>query len=416
MKRTISLAAFSMSLALTQAASGQFTGSTAPPGTVFPTATEVARQAPIVATGIGTVTVVWDPASGVALVAPPAPGFATSIPEALAADGFSLIGTMIDASGSRSPFFWTPTGGTVDLTGFLAPASTQLRLADVSAPATGAGTVIGDLLVPTPTGQVPQAFTLPLGAPPVPIGDLPGGADTSIAVAVDASGQFAACNGESASGGEAFVHDAVAGTRTPVGALSTGAMFFSEAWDISSDGTVVVGFSLSAAGLPTAYRWTAATGIVSLGTLPGGSLSIATASNTDGSIIVGFGDDALGITRAWIWTQRCGAMRDLQTELITVYGQANAAGWTLTTADGISDTGFVAGSGIDPAGNTQIWTSQISRCWADFNGDGVLSPADTVAFNAAFLAGSLRADCDCDGVLTLFDFTCFNAQFAAGCP
>lgn len=416
MQRTLLLAAFSISLVLAPAAFGQFTGSTAPAGTVFPTATEVARQAPIVATGVGTATVVWDPIGGVALVALPAPGFVTANPEALAADGFSLIGTMIDGSGSRSPFFWTPTGGTVDLTGFLAPASTQLRLADVSAPTAGAGTVIGDLLVPTPTGVAPQAFTLPLGAPPVPIGDLPGGADTSIAVAVDASGQFAACNGESASGGEAFVHDAVAGTRTPVGALSTGASFYSEAWDISSDGSVVVGFSPDATGLPTAFRWTAATGIVSLGTLPGGSLSIATALNTDGSVIVGFGDDALGFTRAWIWTQRCGIMRDLQTELITVYGQTNAAGWTLTTADGMSDTGFVAGSGLDPAGNTQIWTSQTSRCWADFNGDGMLTPADTVAFNAAFLAGSLRADCDCDGVLTLFDFMCFNAQLAAGCP
>lgn len=417
MQRTTSLAAFSMSLALASAAFGQFTGSTAPPGTVFASATKVARQNPIVATAVGTVTVVWDPASGVALVAPPAPGFATATPEALAADGFSLIGTMVTTTGSRSPFFWTPTGGTLDLTGFLAPAATQLRLTDVSVPGGGsAGVVIGDLIVPTPMGPQRQAFSLAIGAPPVPIGDLPGSVDSSTAVAISASGQFTACTGNSVLGGEAFVHDAITGALTPVGALATGAQFYSEAWDISSDGSAVVGFSLNAAGFPTAYRWTAATGIVSLGTLPGGTLSIATASNTDGSIIVGFGDDALGLTRAWIWTQRCGTMRDLQTELITVYGQANAAGWTLATADGMSDTGFVAGSGLDPAGNTQIWTSQISRCWADFNGDGMLTPADTTAFNAAFLAGSLRADCDCDGVLTLFDFGCFNAQFAAGCP
>jgi|GEM_PF-6854489 len=416
MQRTSSLAAFSISLALASATFGQFTGSTAPAGTMFTTGAEVARQAPVVAAGVGPVSVVWDPASGVTLSAPPASGFVAAFPEALAPDGFSLIGTMTTSGGSRSPFFWTPAGGTLDLTGFLAPASTQLRLVDVSAPTAGAGTVIGDLLVPTPMGQLTQAFTLALGGSPVPIGDLPGGADTSFAVAVDSSGRFAACNGESALGGEAFVHDSTTGVLTPVGSLASGAQFYSEAWDLSSDGSVVVGFSLDAAGLPRAFRWSAATGIVSLGTLPGGTLSFATATNTDGSIIVGFGDDTLGNTRAWIWTQRCGVLRDLQTEIITVYGQANAAGWTLVTADGMSDTGFVAGSGADPAGNAQIWTSQIARCWADFNGDGMLSPADVTAFNAAFLAGSLRADCDCDGLLTVFDLACFNTQFAAGCP
>lgn len=405
-----------ISLASCHAALGQFTGTTAPPGTTFPSGVKVARQAPIVASSVGPVVAVWDPAGGVVLVAAPTSGFASAMPEALAADGASLIGLMNTTAGVTAPFFWTPLGGTIDLTGFLAPASAQLRLADVSAPVAGAGTVIGDLLAPTTTGLQRQAFTLPLGGLPVPIGDLPGGLDSSTAIAVDASGRFAACNGNSVLGAEAFVHDATTGVRTPIGALSAGPTFLSEARDISSDGTVVVGFSLNAAGVPIAFRWTAATGIVSLGTLPGGFISLATATNADGSIIIGVGDDATGVARAWIWTSRCGQMRNLQTEIITVYGQANAAGWLLDVADGMSDTGFVAGSGLDPAGNRQVWTSQVARCWADFNGDGMLTPADVTAFNTAFMAGSMRADCDCDGVLTVLDITCFNAQFLAGCP
>ncbi|NRA56888.1 MAG: hypothetical protein HRU13_02045 [Phycisphaerales bacterium] len=417
MIRLVAAAACLAPLAVCPTVLGQFVGSAAPPGTQFSSNVKVSRQNQIVAVGISASAVaIWDPAAGVVLGATPAPGFSTIFPEALTADGTGLIGSMNVSGGTRAPFFWTPTAGTIDLTGLIAPASAQPRLSDVSVPSPGIpGALVGDLIVATPMGNAVQAFTLPIGVGPIVIGDLPGGPNSSIAVAVDASGQFTACDGNTASGPEAFRHDLATGALTPLGVLST-ATSVSNAADISSDGSTVVGFSLDAAGLPKAFRWTAATGMVSLGTLPGGLFSFAMATNTDGSIVVGLGDDATGTTRAWIWTQRCGAMRDLQTEIITVYGQTNAAGWTLTSADGMSDTGFVAGIGTDPAGNTQVWTSQIARCWADFNGDGMLSPADIVAFNAAFLAGSLRADCDCDGLLTVADFTCFNAEFAAGCP
>ena len=54
-------------------------------------------------------------------------------------------------------------------------------------------------------------------------------------------------------------------------------------------------------------------------------------------------------------------------------------------------------------------------CLADFDGDGVLTVFDFLAFQNAFDAGEDRADCDRDGELTIFDFLCFQNAFLAGC-
>jgi hypothetical protein len=54
-------------------------------------------------------------------------------------------------------------------------------------------------------------------------------------------------------------------------------------------------------------------------------------------------------------------------------------------------------------------------CAADFDGDGVLTLFDFLAFQNAFDAGDLAADFDGDGVLTLFDFLAFQNAFDAGC-
>jgi hypothetical protein len=56
-------------------------------------------------------------------------------------------------------------------------------------------------------------------------------------------------------------------------------------------------------------------------------------------------------------------------------------------------------------------------CPADINTDGELNVLDFVAFQLAFQADDLSADCDADGVLTNpLDFICFQQSFQAGCP
>ncbi|GIW73938.1 MAG: hypothetical protein KatS3mg103_0460 [Phycisphaerales bacterium] len=61
-------------------------------------------------------------------------------------------------------------------------------------------------------------------------------------------------------------------------------------------------------------------------------------------------------------------------------------------------------------------TAVVAPCPADFDGDGVLSLFDFLAFQSAFDSGEPRADLDGDGQFTLFDFLAYQNLFVAGCP
>ena len=87
-----------------------------------------------------------------------------------------------------------------------------------------------------------------------------------------------------------------------------GGTTFSMARGMSADGSVIVGSSGStAAGTrDEAFRWTAATGMVALGDLAGGNYtSTATSVSADGSVIVGYSNQTLGY-EAFRWTQSTG--------------------------------------------------------------------------------------------------------------
>jgi hypothetical protein len=72
------------------------------------------------------------------------------------------------------------------------------------------------------------------------------------------------------------------------------------------------------------------------------------------------------------------------------------------------------GSGPAPLPDMGAYELGVA-CAADFDGDGVLTLFDFLAFQNAFDAGDLAADFDGDGVLTLFDFLAFQNAFDAGC-
>ncbi|MCS6965922.1 MAG: HAF repeat-containing protein [Candidatus Kapabacteria bacterium] len=110
--------------------------------------------------------------------------------------------------------------------------------------------------------------------------------------------------------------------------LGTGNQRYSVAFDVSADGSVVVGFLTDGAELARAFRWTAATGIQELGTF-GGRGSIAHAVSANGLVIVGEADSADGATRAFRWTAQTGMM-DLGT-----------LGTSPTAAYDVSDDGSV---------------------------------------------------------------------------
>jgi uncharacterized membrane protein len=120
---------------------------------------------------------------------------------------------------------------------------------------------------------------------------------------------------------------------------------------VSADGSVVVGFNGQAS------RWTAQTGTVGLGDLPGGSNSSnALDVSGDGSLIVGYGETEIG-REAMFWTQPTG-MVNLRDFLISQ--GIDLTGWSPITAEGVSADGrTIVGTGENPAGNPEGWIATI---------------------------------------------------------
>jgi len=136
-----------------------------------------------------------------------------------------------------------------------------------------------------------------------------------------------------------------------------GGAFGSSAIATSVDGTVIVGFGSSALG-DEAFRWTLSGGMVGLGDLAGGLFqSYAQAVSADGSIVVGYGTTEIGI-EAFIWDANHG-MRNLRSALVSDYG-LNLDGWVLSAAFGMSQDGqSIVGFGTNPDGNTEAWMARI---------------------------------------------------------
>ncbi len=188
------------------------------------------------------------------------------------------------------------------------------------------------------------------------LGQLPGGNfDHSRAYNVSDDGTVVVGQSLSASGYEAFRWEA--GSMQGLGDLPGGA-FHSRAEAVSQDGSVIVGQSSVASG-SEAVRWSGGT-ISGLGDLPGGShISIAWDVSADGGTVVGGGNTALG-WEAFIWDSTSG-MRNLKQVLESEHG-LDLTGWTLSAATGISNDGFaISGWGVNPSGNTEGWIARFSR-------------------------------------------------------
>ena len=127
----------------------------------------------------------------------------------------------------------------------------------------------------------------------------------------------------------------------------------SNATDVSSDGTVIVGASRNADNNSEAFRWE--NGImVGLGDLPGdGFSSRAYGVSSDGNVVVGGGEAAPFVIKPFVWTQIDG-MRNLEDILIS-HG-VDLTGWNLREATGVSGDGTVIiGRGTNPNGDLEGW-------------------------------------------------------------
>ncbi len=179
------------------------------------------------------------------------------------------------------------------------------------------------------------------------LGDLPGGSFFSLASAVSSDGSVVVGWSDSASGVEAFRWTS-GGGMVGLGDLA-GGIFQSDAHGVSSDGSVVVGGSWSSLSGDEAFRWTSGGGMVGLGDLAGGGLeSCAYGVSSNGSVVVGYGWSASG-WEAFRWTSGGGMV-----------GLGDLAGGSFESrAYGVSSDGLVVvGRGTSASGWEAFrWTS-----------------------------------------------------------
>jgi probable HAF family extracellular repeat protein len=162
----------------------------------------------------------------------------------------------------------------------------------------------GSVVVGTTSSSMgDQAYRWSQSGGMVGLGDLAGGRFASIANGVSSDGAVVvgvgSVTGTFPNGfNEAFRWTAASG-MVSLGDLPGGDTY-SAADGVSADGSTVVGFGVSANG-GEAFRWTASGGMIGLGRLGGFGGSRARAASADGSVIVGVSDEATG-GEAFRWT------------------------------------------------------------------------------------------------------------------
>lgn len=162
---------------------------------------------------------------------------------------------------------------------------------------------------------------------------------TSIAWAVSADGKTVVGTSGSGQQGNAAFRWTEATGMTPLGTLPGTNKRLSRALGISPDGGTIVGASASGNAPEEAFHWTADNGMQGLGDLPGGPFaSDAYAASTGGNVIVGQSWATHG-TEAFIWDSTHG-MRSL-TDLLTTEYHLDLHGLKLMNATDISPSGNV---------------------------------------------------------------------------
>ncbi len=265
------------------------------------------------------------------------------------ARGVSSDGTVVVGQSGGEAFRWTADDGMVGLGDFSEPT---LDLANgVSADGT---VVVG-------WGQM-MPFRWKADEGMVNLGSLSDHHNQGYASAASADGLVVVGYSENdARFPEAFCWTADDG-MVGLGFLTNENNPYSIAYDVSDDGTTVVGKSAEASnpiGYDEAFLWTSEDGMVGLGHLPGDNHSVAHAVSSDGSIVVGSSSNNVsGPYKAFIWDESNG-IRDLKSVLESDFG-LDISGWISVNAFDISDDGLtIVGGGIDPHGESEAWIADL---------------------------------------------------------
>jgi len=305
----------------------------------------------------------WTAAAGLVRIGV-LPDFLYSEPFAVSANGQVVVGW--DGGGANpysnsEAFVWTAAAGMVGL-GFL-PAVTGVLPVEVSS--TAIGVSADGLVVVGESGDVNdqnvEAFVWTAATGMVGLGSLPGDV-FSVPTGISADGSavvgFAFESGNSPQFGEAFRWTQADG-MIGLGFLPN--YQYTQPTGVSADGSVVIGnafnYNSSSGGTYTfeAFRWTAATGMVGLGVLPGENQSSVLGMSADGNVVLGCCASTSGpFNDYFLWDPVFG-MQALAQVLTSEYG-LNFNGWSnlqpqLISADGSTVTGV----GTDPNGMTEAF-------------------------------------------------------------
>jgi hypothetical protein len=205
--------------------------------------------------------------------------------------------------------------------------------------------------------------------------------------------------------------------------ISTGGLLPTAA---SFDGSVVVGFgpgfSQSGGFANRSFRWTAADGLVDVGSVPGrpeGSVHVTDCSS-DGNTLVGYSiTGGVDTWEAVVWTQDTG-FRTLRS-ILAAEGVTIPATISLRETYCNGDGSIIAGWAYDRTNNKYrgyIVTLGGEVCGADHNGDGFVDFFDYLSFVSCFegeCAAGTTADFNNDDFVDFFDYLEFVAAFEAGC-
>jgi probable HAF family extracellular repeat protein len=161
---------------------------------------------------------------------------------------------------------------------------------------------------------------------------------------------------------------------------------------VSADGSVVVGVDQSTPN-GEAIRWTASTGIVRLGHLPGGGFSLAQDVSDDGSIVVGYSSsDAADLFEAFRWTAASGMVGmgflpggSPDSEALSISGDGNTIVGVTSSSSGDQAFRWTAASGMVglgdlPGGSFRSAAFDVSSDGSVIVGNSSTATSSQIAF------------------------------------
>jgi probable HAF family extracellular repeat protein len=296
--------------------------------------------------------------------------------DGLVVSGHSINGTTSSGDPRFEAFRWTVGSGLEGL-GVLGEACVDLYCFASSngVAVSGIGEVIaGDTNTPLNVSGIAMTWSESGEMQPVP--GLPA-LDYSFVTALSADGQtvvgrlISDVDSDGSIDQPGFVWNPISGIQFIEG-LITGELD-SNVVDVSSDGSIVVGYSPSPQAGPAgneAFRWTASGGTEPLGFLDESEHTIARPSSWaegvsgDGQVVVGNATvnavASFDRQQAFIWDESHG-MRNLRDVLVEDYG-LSLAGWGTLRAEAISANGrAIVGFGVNPDGAGEAWLALLTE-------------------------------------------------------